>query len=118
VVPQVGANARTIFKGIRDAGYRGPLVLLTTYVPDYNNTTERVAMEALNEVTTSEVQQPDIHGLIAHGYHAMHAATASSNGDACAAGLMIPLPQGGCDIHPTPAGRAVLEQAVLDALKT
>jgi lysophospholipase L1-like esterase len=117
VAPQVGANARTIFKAIRDTGYSGPLVLLTTYVPDYSNTTERIAMELVNEATTLEVQKPDIHGLIAHGYHAMHDATASANGDACAAGLIIPLPQGGCDIHPTPAGRALLEQAVLDALK-
>jgi lysophospholipase L1-like esterase len=118
VVPQVGANARTIFKAIRDTGYSGPLVLLSTYVPDYNNTMERIAMEAMNEAVTLELQKSDIHGLIAHGYHAMHDATASSNGDACAAGLLIKLPQGGCDIHPTPAGRAVLEQAVLDALKT
>jgi lysophospholipase L1-like esterase len=113
----VGANARTIFKGIRDTGYSGPIVLVTTYIPDYNDSTAALAMSLVNNATTSEVQKADIHGRVADGYGAMKNAASASKGDACAAGLLIPLPEGGCDIHPTPAGRKVLEQAVLDALK-
>jgi len=46
----------------------------------------------------------------------MKAAAANDGGDACKAGLLIPLPEGGCDIHPSPKGRAVLVEAFRSAL--
>jgi hypothetical protein len=116
VTDAVWGNVRTIFQGIRATGYAGPIVLLTTYIPDYTDTTAAIAMSLVNDFTSSEVQKPDIHGIVADGYGAMKTAASAKQGDACAAGLLIPLPEGGCDKHPTPAGRDVLKQAVLDAL--
>jgi hypothetical protein len=38
---------------------------------------------------------------------------ASLGGSACAAGLLIPLSPGVCDIHPSAAGQALIAQTVL-----
>ena len=37
-------------------------------------------------------------------------------GKTCAAGLLIELPDGTCDIHPSPKGHERLARAVLDAI--
>jgi len=54
--------------------------------------------------------------LIASGFDAWAPAAAVAGGDSCAAGLLIALPGGGCDVHPTPAGRDLLAGAVMDAI--
>jgi hypothetical protein len=54
--------------------------------------------------------------LIADGFGAMQEAAAVSGGDLCAAGLLIALPTGGCDVHPTLAGQKVLARALGEVL--
>ena len=57
------------------------------------------------------------HGvLIASGFDAWKATALAAGGDTCAAGLRIPLPSGGRDIHPTPKGRDLLAQAIVDTV--
>jgi hypothetical protein len=59
-------------------------------------------------------------GIIADGFGAFAVASTAYGGDTCAAGLRIvvsstPLT---CDIHPSPAGRDLLAQAIVNALRT
>jgi hypothetical protein len=59
-------------------------------------------------------------GIVADGFGAFAAASTAFGGDTCAAGLRIvvlssPLT---CDIHPSPAGRDLLAQAIVNALRT
>jgi lysophospholipase L1-like esterase len=110
------ANVQLAFASLRGTGYAGPIVFLTSYVPDFSSTLDTIGMKQTNAAIAAEVTKPAIHGLVADGYGAMEAASQPSQGDACKAGLLIALPAGGCDVHPSPAGRAILEQAVLKAL--
>lgn len=54
--------------------------------------------------------------LVASGFDAWQAKAMAAGGSSCAAGLLIPLPHGGCDVHPTPKGRDLLAQAIVDTI--
>jgi hypothetical protein len=49
---------------------------------------------------------------IANGYAAFKNAAEHSGGDSCTAGLLTQLSSGGCGVHPSVAGQAVLALAV------
>jgi hypothetical protein len=51
-------------------------------------------------------------GSVADGFGAFKAAAAAFGGDSCAAGLVIHLTANTCDVHPSPAGAALLARAV------
>jgi hypothetical protein len=112
LLSQVGANLDTILAALRDtAGYHGEVVVLTLYSVDYRNAAAVRQIQALNAVLS---RQGGLFGAqIASGFAAFKAAAAAANGDACAAGLLIKLPKGGCDPHPSNLGREVLASAVL-----
>ena len=56
-------------------------------------------------------------GFVASGFDAWKAtAFKDGRGDSCAAGLLIALPDGTCDVHPTPKGRDLLAQQVVDTI--
>jgi hypothetical protein len=59
-------------------------------------------------------------GIVADGFGAFAAASAATAGDACAAGLLIAVSSTPhtCDSHPSPAGRDLLAQAVVAALRS
>jgi len=57
------------------------------------------------------------HVKIANGWGAFEAAAAGSSGNLCAAGLLTQLVGGGCGIHPSLAGQAILALAVEEALE-
>jgi hypothetical protein len=40
----------------------------------------------------------------------------AAGGSSCAAGLLIALPSGGCDIHPSVKGRALLAEAIVSTI--
>ena len=54
-------------------------------------------------------------GTVADGFGEFQQAAAAFGGDACAAGLLIHLTPTTCDVHPSPAGAALLAVAVRDA---
>ncbi len=57
------------------------------------------------------------HGvLIASGFDAWKATVLAAGGSSCAAGLLIRLPTGGCDIHLSPEGRALLADAIISTV--
>ncbi|HEU0121051.1 MAG TPA: SGNH/GDSL hydrolase family protein [Bryobacteraceae bacterium] len=115
VLAEYGANLTRILKGIReDANYSGKLVLVTCYSPNANPLFIS-AVVALNQVARL-IALP--YGVkIAEGFTAFQLASILQGGDPCTAGLLIPLPSGGCDIHPTPKGRDLLAATVLVAIQ-
>ncbi len=57
-------------------------------------------------------------GIVADGFGAFAAASAAYNGDTCAAGLRIVVsPPSVCDSHPSRAGRNLLAQTIVKALR-
>ena len=107
------ANLDTIYGAIRNnAHYHGLLVGLTYYSGNYADPVGTSLIGAIDSVLAERT----LHwgGVVADGFGAF--AIASHNGDTCAAGLRIPLPAGGCDVHPTVAGRNLLAAAVVAAV--
>ena len=115
VLQQIAANLTTIYTLIRHvAHYRGPLVALTYYSLTYSNppSASEVGLEALNSVIASVTDK--FGGKVADGFAAFEGPSAAFGGSPCAAGLLIKLPDGTCNIHPSPAGHLLLAKAIED----
>ncbi len=99
-------------------GYHHKLVALTYYSFNYSDPFITSVVSQLNQVVADRTLAWG--GIVADGFGAFEAASAGFGGDTCAAGLRIvlPPPQTGCDIHPSPAGRDLLAQAIVKALRS
>ena len=114
----LSANLDTIYGHIRNQdGYHHKLVALTYYSLNYSDTTGTSLISQVNQVVANRTLAWG--GIVADGFGAFAAASASFGGDTCAAGLRIVLLSSPltCDIHPTPAGRDLLAQAIVNALR-
>lgn len=109
----VSSNLRTIYGAIR-AVYRGPLVTLTYYSPNYADPALTGVVRAGNLAIASVATAAG--GTVADGFTAFGAIAAQYGGSPCAAGLLIKKSDGTCDIHPTRYGQTVLAQAVTAAI--
>lgn len=112
VLDDYAKNLRTIVAALRGV-YRGPLVAVTYYSTDYRRQDEVAALRLLNERTQQVMAA--FHGAVADGLAAFRAASSNAGGDACAAHLLAPRKQGGCDIHPSRTGAQVLADALARA---
>jgi hypothetical protein len=83
---------------------------LTTYALDYNDPLAVAALNALNGALVTFTKS--IGGKVADGFDVFKKKAVG--GDSCAAGLLIKLPDGTCDIHPSKAGAETLAKAILD----
>jgi hypothetical protein len=108
-------NLTNGYNQVKAAGYTGKFVGLTTYAPNYNDQQAVGALNAINATLNSFTQR--IGGKLADGFKEFQTRAAAFGGDSCAAGLLIKLPNGTCDIHPSQTGREVLADAVLNAAK-
>jgi lysophospholipase L1-like esterase len=113
----LSANMDTIYHHIRvDAGYEHKLVALTVYSPNYTDQLTTMAIAAVNQVVAERTLA--WNGIVADGFAAFAAATASHGGSSCAAGLLIPLASGsGCDDHPSAAGHRILAKTIVRAVR-
>jgi lysophospholipase L1-like esterase len=108
-----GANLTTILTGIRQtAAYKGKLVLVLQYAPPG---LDGLAI-ALNATTLAAALSGPYGVTFADGYTAFKLAAVPQGGDACKAGLLIQLTSTTCDIHPSPTGRDILANTVLNAI--
>jgi lysophospholipase L1-like esterase len=114
VATQIETNLATALGAIRAAGYTGPLVAVTYYSLSYSDPAQLAGALFLNSALTTVAQA--FGGIVADGFGAFAAGSAPFGGSPCAAGLLIKLPGGGCDVHPTLAGHRLLAAAVLQAL--
>jgi len=107
------SNLIQIFSGIR-AEYKGPVVAITIYAADYSDPATVGPITLLNGILTGVAGA--FHVQVADAFTAFQVASIPQGGSPCAAGLLIPLPTSGCDIHPSAAGQALIAQTILDLL--
>jgi lysophospholipase L1-like esterase len=109
-------NLTAIYHAIRSTGYQGRIVALTYYVTNYHDPVAVPVISNLNAVISAVTL--GFGGRVGDGFGAFGAiALSSAGGDSCAAGLLIRLPDGTCDIHPSTFGAQVLAHAVQAALQ-
>jgi hypothetical protein len=108
-----GQNLGATYTLLRAAGFTGKFVALTTYAPNYNDPLSVGALTALNGVMAQVTAA--FGGVVADGFGTFKFFADKSGGDSCAAGLIIKLPNGTCDIHPTQKGRDILAVSVVAA---
>jgi lysophospholipase L1-like esterase len=115
VAGQLSANLGTIFHDLRDvADYHGPIVALTYYSLSYSDPAAIQQAEFLNSTISSATTAHG--GIVADGFGAFQGPSDAVGGDPCAAGLLIKLPDGTCNIHPSPAGHKLLAAAIAKAI--
>jgi hypothetical protein len=105
-------NLTTIYSGLRAAGFKGDFVAVTYYSTNYADPNITGAVGAADGVLAGVTKA--FGGKVADGFGAFEVA-AGLSGDTCAAGLLIQLPSGGCDVHPSSAGAALLASALYAA---
>jgi hypothetical protein len=111
VLQEIQANLTAIYTQIRDvAHYQGLLVALTYYALDYSDPVQVAGTQLLDSVIASVTKA--FGGKVAHGFAAFQGPSAAFGGSPCAAGLLIKLPDGTCNIHPSPAGHLLLAKAI------
>ncbi|MGD0863350.1 MAG: hypothetical protein ABSA21_11420 [Candidatus Limnocylindrales bacterium] len=114
----LSANLDTIYGHIRNLdGYRHKLVALTFYSPNYSDPMETAVISQVNQVVADRTLAWG--GIVADGFGAFAAASSAYGGDICAAGLRIVVSSSPltCDDHPSPAGRDLLAQVIVKALR-
>jgi lysophospholipase L1-like esterase len=115
VVNEIVTNLATIFHELRDvAHYRGPIVALTYYSLSYSDPVTIARTQFLDSVIAGVTTANG--GIVADGFAAFQGPSLASGGDPCAAGLLIKLPDGTCNIHPSPAGQQLLAGAIATAI--
>ena len=115
----LSANLDTIYGHIRNQdGYHHKLVALTYYSLNYSDPIGTKVISQVNQVVADRTLA--WKGIVADGFGAFAAASTAYGDDTCAAGLRIVLSSSPltCDIHPSPAGRDLLAQAIVKALRT
>ena len=91
------------------------MVALTYYALNYKDPVQVFVISSLNAVVAGVTQ--GFGGRVGDGFAAFGAiALSAAGGDSCAAGLLIKLADGTCNIHPSAFGANVLAQAVQAAL--
>jgi lysophospholipase L1-like esterase len=119
MLAKIAQNLTAIYTQIRDvAHYDGLLVALTSYSIRYPNPPGPgvVAIGLIDKVIAQVTEK--FGGKVADGFAAFKAGSAGFGGEACAAGLLIKLPDGLCDLHPSPAGRLLLARAIEQVVGT
>jgi lysophospholipase L1-like esterase len=110
---EIETNLAAILEQIR-AVYHGPLVVLDYYSLTYATATQDLLSTLLNGFINTAAAGFTV--LTANGYGAFETASAAYGGSPCNAGLLVPVPGGTCDIHPSLLGHQVLAKAILAAL--
>lgn len=113
VLAGIQANLEFIFTQLRNvAHYNHKLVVLTYYSLNYDSTSA-AGTQALNQPIINAARE--FGGIVVSGFDAWKPVALSAGGSSCAAGLLIVLPPGTCDVHPSPKGRDLLADAIVKA---
>jgi len=109
VLDTLRTNLTTIYARLRAAGFQGDFVAVTYYSLNYRDLLVTGAVGTLDSVLASVTGA--FGGRVADGFSAFAVASAPFGGDPCRAGLLIHRTLDTCDIHPSPAGAALLASA-------
>jgi lysophospholipase L1-like esterase len=116
VLKQIRANVATILSGVRDqARYRGQIVIVNYYSLDYRSAAQNTSTAQLNKAMDAAAKPYDV--AVADGNGVFEKAAEQAGGDTCAAGLLTTLTTGGCGVHPSVGGQALLATAVERVLR-
>jgi lysophospholipase L1-like esterase len=117
VFGRIRANVRKIVSRIRnEAGYRGQIVLMRYYSPDYNSAFLTGATRRLNRTAYGAAKPYRVR--VANGFGEWRRASEHSGNNSCTAGLLAQLGEPGrCDVHPSWAGQGLLAQALTRAIR-
>jgi lysophospholipase L1-like esterase len=108
-LPKVTDSLREVAQQLRAAGYRGRVVLVGYHlVPGLEPQLQRMNRAIEKAARGPYVVFADTAPLFDHYAHRHH-------GDLCSAGLLVVLPDGSCDLHPTLIGQRLIADAVLVA---
>jgi lysophospholipase L1-like esterase len=111
LIGSIARNVATILGTLRGAGYSGPITYMNLYSTNYSDPNTVGFLNALNGAVSNQAR--NVGAKIANAFGAFQTAAGAQS--PCDAGLLIPKPTGGCDVHPTAAGAAILAQSVRDA---
>jgi lysophospholipase L1-like esterase len=107
----VTKNIHTILSAIRNkAHYAGQIVIVNYYSLNYSSAAVNAESLLINKVQDAAARP--YHVKIADSYAEFQAASIHSGNNTCTAGLLTQLSSGGCGIHPSYAGQALLAQTV------
>jgi lysophospholipase L1-like esterase len=109
-------NMGTILSRLRGTGFRGVLIVVNYYSPDYNNFLETALVNLINQTLANVASA---HGaVVADAFTAFQkaASTSFAGGNTCKAGLLNVNPsdatQTSCDVHPSQSGQQLLADTV------
>jgi lysophospholipase L1-like esterase len=115
VLGTYAANLTQIYTNIRTtAKYQGLIVAVAIYAPT-NDPAQIAAIKTLNGILSSTTAA--FSGKVADAFTAFQAAASFFGGDICATGLLIKLPNGTCDTHPTAIGQAIIAGLILNQVR-
>jgi hypothetical protein len=108
-LPKVAASLRQAVAQLRAAGYRGRVVLVGYHlVPGLE-----APLRRMNDVIGRAARQANV--AFADAARPFDRYARQRGGDLCTSGLLIKLPDGTCDLHPSLTGQELYAQVVLDA---
>ncbi|HET6876988.1 MAG TPA: GDSL-type esterase/lipase family protein [Jatrophihabitans sp.] len=116
LIKRIQKNVTTIMDRIRNrAHYKGQVVIVNYYSLNYADANQNALVSILNQVVDNAAKP--YHVQVADGFGALQKAAKIAGGNTCAAGLLWPTPADPtpnhpCDVHPSPAGQALLATAV------
>lgn len=113
---QLAYTMRTILADLRATGFRGPIVVLNYYSPDYTDPSLTAVIAALNQTLAAVATQSG--ALVADLFTSFQAVAGAAGGVTCHAGLFNVLPQNQtlCDDHPSQSGHMLAAKAISKAL--
>jgi hypothetical protein len=89
-------------------------VALTYYSLTYSDPAQAGLVKSLDSFIAGITTR--YGGIVADGFAAFQGPSVAAGGDPCAAGLLIKLPDGTCNIHPSAAGHMALATAIANAI--
>lgn len=111
VFANIASGVGTILRALRNnAHYTGAIALVTYYSTDYRSLLQNALTHQLNLAVSDAAYANKV--TVINGFNALYVYAAYAGGDTCRAGLLVKLPDGTCNVHPTPFGHLVLAQAV------
>lgn len=111
----IAQNVTTIFSALRATGCEKTIVAVDAFAFNYSDPVEVAALSAFNPLTGQVASQFGVG--IADVYPVFEKAAAPFGRDPYAAGLLVKLPNGRCDTHPSLAGQTLVAATVLQILE-